>query len=160
MALAKNYPDDFEKLWKEYPKWPTGRSIKEPSYKTYAKVKRNLKFTAGDIEEIVADIEEKRRLCTTWQKGNQYGPPMFSKYFPVLTESLLISTAGGLIGLGTGLGLIELVTTLYPVVPAATPAWAIFSVLGVSLFTGVFFGVYPAIRAMRLDPIVALAGRG
>jgi putative ABC transport system permease protein len=77
-----------------------------------------------------------------------------------LMESLLISSAGGLLGLGIGFGSIQLLTWIYPAVPAATPAWAVFSVLGVALFTGVFFGVFPAMRAMRLDPIVALSSRG
>jgi putative ABC transport system permease protein len=55
--------------------------------------------------------------------------------------------------------LIQVIVWMFPAVPAATPIWAVFSVLGVALFTGVFFGVFPATRAMRLDPIVALSSR-
>jgi putative ABC transport system permease protein len=88
------------------------------------------------------------------------GATHFQVMLIFLTESLLISSMGGLLGLGVGLGTIELVTWIYPAVPAATPTWAVFSVLGVALFTGVFFGVFPAMRAMHLDPIVALSSRG
>jgi putative ABC transport system permease protein len=88
------------------------------------------------------------------------GATHFQVMLIFLTESLLISSMGGLLGLGVGLGAIELVTWIYPAVPAATPTWAVFSVLGVALFTGVFFGVFPAMRAMHLDPIVALSSRG
>jgi putative ABC transport system permease protein len=77
-----------------------------------------------------------------------------------LMESLLISLAGCVIGVGTGFALIDLLTLTYPAVPAAVPFWAVISVVGVSLFSGVFFGVLPARRAMRLDPIVALSTKG
>jgi len=50
-------------------------------------------------------------------------------------------------------------TWLYPVLPAAAPLWAVLAVLGVSTATGVFFGVLPAWRAMRLDPITALSSK-
>ncbi len=77
-----------------------------------------------------------------------------------LTESLLISLAGGAVGLGIGFASIELLTLTYPAVPAAIPFWAVIAVVGVSLCTGVLFGVLPARRAMRLDPIVALSTKG
>ena len=76
-----------------------------------------------------------------------------------LTESILLSSAGGLLGIGIGTSLIQIITWMFPAVPATAPVWALFSALVVALFTGVFFGVFPAMRAMRLDPIVALSSR-
>jgi len=77
-----------------------------------------------------------------------------------LMESLLISTAGALVGLCIGYATIYFVTWAYPAMPAKAPLWAVASVLGLSVVAGVFFGVLPARRAMRLDPIVALASKG
>lgn len=79
--LERKYSEDFERLWKAYPKFPTGRSKKEPSFKAFQKAKKDLQFTAGDIDAILENIEERKRFCVTWQKGNKYGPEMFSTYF-------------------------------------------------------------------------------
>jgi putative ABC transport system permease protein len=76
-----------------------------------------------------------------------------------LVESVLLSTAGGVVGLAVGWLLVEVVVTLYPAIPASPPIWAVASVLGVSLLTGTVFGVLPAWRAARLDPVEALAAR-
>jgi putative ABC transport system permease protein len=76
-----------------------------------------------------------------------------------LVESVLLSLAGGAVGLATGWLLVEIVVTLYPAVPASPPIWAVVAVLGVSLLTGTVFGVLPAWRAARLDPVAALAAR-
>ncbi len=75
-----------------------------------------------------------------------------------LIESALLSVAGGVAGLALGSALVAVGQTLYPAVPLATPAWAIAAVLGLSLATGVGFGVWPAWRAAGLDPVAALQG--
>ena len=77
-----------------------------------------------------------------------------------LMESLVISTAGALVGLGIGYAAVHLVTWLYPAMPAAAPVWAVITVLGLSVCAGAFFGVLPARRAMHLDPIIALSSKG
>ena len=46
---------------------------------------------------------------------------------------------------------------LYPAFPATPPAWAVAAALFVSLAVGLVFGVMPAMRATRLDPVAALA---
>jgi putative ABC transport system permease protein len=76
-----------------------------------------------------------------------------------LTEAVLISTAGGLLGLLTGWVAIRLIVAVYPALPAAPPAWAVAAAIAVSVVVGALFGVLPARRATRLDPVAALAGR-
>lgn len=72
-----------------------------------------------------------------------------------LVESAVLSGLGGLLGLGVAYGLAKFIASATPV-PAAVEVWSVFLALGVSVTVGVFFGLYPASRAARLDPIVAL----
>ena len=72
-----------------------------------------------------------------------------------LTEAATLSGLGGLVGALIGVGIV-FVIRLTKLVPAAAPWWAIGLGLGVSISLGLFFGLYPAVRASRLDPIEAL----
>lgn len=76
-----------------------------------------------------------------------------------LAEAMLLSGAGGFAGLLGGWGGVRLLVALYPDLPASPPPWAVSSALALSLAVGAVFGVLPARRAMRLDPVAALAGR-
>jgi putative ABC transport system permease protein len=72
-----------------------------------------------------------------------------------LIEAILISVGGGLLGILLGVGLANLVNLTGQITSAVTPGAALLAV-GFSLAVGLFFGIYPARRAARLDPIVAL----
>jgi len=76
-----------------------------------------------------------------------------------LTEAILISSAGGLLGLALGGAAVLLLVTIYPALPASPPAWAVAAAFSLSVGVGAVFGVLPARRATRLDPVTALAGR-
>lgn len=72
-----------------------------------------------------------------------------------LVESAVLAAVGGLIGIALALGIEQVVRALTPM-PITTPARAIILGLGLSTTVGLFFGIYPAVRAARLDPIEAL----
>jgi putative ABC transport system permease protein len=76
-----------------------------------------------------------------------------------LTEAALLSAAGGLLGLGVGWLAVRLMVGLYPTLPASPPLWAVFASFGLALCDGILFGLLPARRAARLDPVSALASR-
>jgi len=72
-----------------------------------------------------------------------------------LMESSLLSATGGLLGVMLAIFIAQIVRLLFPI-PIATPFFAILVALLLSTVVGLFFGIYPAMRAARLDPIEAL----
>jgi putative ABC transport system permease protein len=76
-----------------------------------------------------------------------------------LTEAVLISSAGGLLGLLLGWVVVRVLVALYPALPATPPVWAVLAALALAVAVGALFGVLPARRATRLDPVAALGGR-
>lgn len=76
-----------------------------------------------------------------------------------LTESALLSATGGLLGLAVGWAAVRILVRIFPALPASPPVWAVAAALLLSLGVGVVFGLLPARRAARLDPVAALAGR-
>ena len=73
----------------------------------------------------------------------------------ILTESVTLSTFGGMVGTLLGFGLALIIAAVTPL-PAAVEMWSVVLGIGITAVVGLFFGLYPAIRASRLDPIEAL----
>jgi putative ABC transport system permease protein len=72
-----------------------------------------------------------------------------------LVESAVLTLLGGMAGLALGAALAEGVAAYTPI-PATIPVWAIFTAMAMAIVTGILFGIAPAYRASRLDPITAL----
>ena len=76
-----------------------------------------------------------------------------------LAEAVLLSSAGGALGLLVGWLAVRLLVAFYPALPATPPPWAVVAAFSLSVAVGGLFGVLPARRATRLDPVAALSGR-
>ena len=72
-----------------------------------------------------------------------------------LIETTVLSVIGGLMGIGLGLGIPWLITR-FAGMPTVVPTYGVALSLLISVGIGIVFGLYPAVRAARLDPIVAL----
>ena len=76
--------------------------------------------------------------------------------YQFLTEAMTLTGAGGVIGVLIGVSLSLLINALVPKLPSVVPAWAIAAGLILAEGVGLFFGMYPAVKAARLDPVEAL----
>jgi putative ABC transport system permease protein len=72
-----------------------------------------------------------------------------------LVEAVTVTVIGGFVGLLMGAGGAMLLRMLTPV-PAVVPLTSVAASIGIAAFTGILFGLYPAAKAARLDPVVAL----
>jgi putative ABC transport system permease protein len=72
-----------------------------------------------------------------------------------LIESMMICAIGVIIGVGLAIGIAQLIAATTPL-PAAITWWVVFLGLGFVVTIGLFFGIYPASKAARLNPIEAL----
>ena len=73
----------------------------------------------------------------------------------ILTESVVLSMFGGVIGTMLGAAIATTIARFTPV-PASVELWSVALGIGITAVVGLFFGLYPAMRAARLDPIEAL----
>ena len=73
-----------------------------------------------------------------------------------LLEAMTLTGAGGILGILMGCTLSFLIRTLVPSLPSAVPLWSVAAGFVVAVSIGLFFGLWPAVKAARLDPIVAL----
>lgn len=72
-----------------------------------------------------------------------------------LIETVVLSFSGGLIGIGLGLFIPWLITQIVNM-PTVVSLYSLVLSLGISVSVGIIFGIYPAVRAAKLDPIEAL----
>ena len=70
-------------------------------------------------------------------------------------EAVVLSAVGGLIGIAIGLAIGLLIGAVTPL-PGAVPIWAVIGGFLFSSAIGLIFGIFPAAKAAKLDPIVAL----
>ncbi len=73
-----------------------------------------------------------------------------------LFEAMTLTFLGGILGVVLAVGISKIVMLLIPSLPASIPTWAVFTGLTVSVGVGLIFGVWPARKASRLDPIECL----
>jgi putative ABC transport system permease protein len=72
-----------------------------------------------------------------------------------LTEAVILAALGGITGVALGFGIAILISQVTPL-PYSLKWWSIALGIGVSSLVGIVFGIYPAAKAARLDPIEAL----
>jgi len=73
-----------------------------------------------------------------------------------LTEAIVLTGSGGVIGVILGIAISLLINLAVPSLPSSVPLWSIILGVTVSMSVGLLFGMYPAIKAARLDPVEAL----
>jgi len=73
-----------------------------------------------------------------------------------LFEAMMLTLLGGALGVLLAVGASQLLMLLVPSLPAAIPTWAVVTGLTVSIGVGLIFGVWPARKASKLDPIECL----
>ena len=72
------------------------------------------------------------------------------------SAGMALTGSGGIIGVALGGGISFLINKLLPELPSAVPLWAVIAAVTASMSVGLFFGIYPAMKASRLDPVEAL----
>jgi putative ABC transport system permease protein len=96
-------------------------------------------YSRDDLETGTGRL--RRELAHIWQ---------------FLLEAALLTTLGGVLGVTIASAIGLTISYFIPEIPAIPPLWAVISGLGVSGVVGIVFGVWPALRAARLDPVESL----
>jgi putative ABC transport system permease protein len=73
-----------------------------------------------------------------------------------LTEAIVLTGLGGIAGVLVGAGAAMILPLVFPSMPTSVPIWAVVASVLMSMSVGLFFGMYPAVKAARLDPVEAL----
>lgn len=84
------------------------------------------------------------------------GATRFTILWQFLVEAVTLTGIGASVGLVLGILVAIGVRTAWPAIPASTSWGSVFAALGISAVTGIMFGMLPAMRAAKMDPVVAL----
>ena len=109
----------------------------------------------GIMNIMLVSVSERTREIGLRKAVGAKGAAIMTQF---LIEAVVLCCVGGLLGLGVGWG-ITFVVTILPganLPEAYIPAWAIIMSFAFSAGVGIFFGMFPAVKAARLDPIEAL----
>jgi len=83
------------------------------------------------------------------------GAPRRAILAQFLVEAVVLTAAGGVIGIMVGAGLSWIIHAVSQL-PTYVSGWSVFTAITFSAMVGIFFGIYPAMRASRLDPVDSL----
>ncbi|MDJ0739465.1 MAG: ABC transporter permease [Gammaproteobacteria bacterium] len=136
---------------------------------TFDNILRALTYTVGGIAAIslaVAGILIMNVMLVAVSQRvaeiglmKALGAPERQVLWVFLVEAIMLAAAGAALGIViAGAGILGL-RQLLPAFPLAAPLWAPLAAVAVAVATGLLFGVLPARRAARLDPVRALTGR-
>ncbi len=106
----------------------------------------------GIMNIMLASVTERTREIGIRRAIGAKRKQIISQF---LIETMVLSTAGGLIGVSIGL-FIPRVITYFAGMPTIVTSRSVVLSVGISMTVGIVFGLYPAVRAANLDPIVAL----
>ncbi len=106
----------------------------------------------GVVGIMMISVTERTREIGIRKAVGATGPEILWQF---LVEAGVLTLLGGGAGLLIGGGLAWLVSTLTPI-PAMIPVWAIVASLAMAVITGMLFGLIPAMRAARMEPVRAL----
>jgi putative ABC transport system permease protein len=84
------------------------------------------------------------------------GARRFDIILQFLTEAVVLTFLGGVLGMMLGYGISWAASFAFPTLPTSVPWWAATLGIGVSVGVGIFFGLWPANKAARLNPVEAL----
>jgi putative ABC transport system permease protein len=154
--IAEGQPDDFEVV------------LQDEILQTVGKILGSVTAVVGGVVGIallvggigimnimlVSVTERTREIGTRKAVGARRQDILVQFLIEAVTLSLVGGGIGLMIGYGLGAGVAKMLPGEWPA--AHVPLWAVLLALGFSIVVGVFFGIYPAGKASRLDPIEAL----